>query len=385
VYFHLVAGRICLVRIFQMKTSASRGGAETLLLDLSRAFVERGHSVITVLGEDGWLVRQLEKEGLAVCGRPLNSWRGFFQVPGLVSLLRDEAPDVVLAHGARVNLFGTLAAGMSGIPCVAVEHGVEPWRESSPLRNLVDRCLARRNRLRIAVSRAVAEHLVTKRILSASQVEVIPNGVAFPDHFPDETERLEIRRRFGLTDGDFVVVTAARLSGVKGHRYLLDAIPRLLNSHPELKFLWLGEGPSGAELAQEIEKRGLTDKVIMAGVVDNVPSLLPAFDIFVLPSLGEGMPIAIIEAMGMGLPVIATCVAGTPEVIADAKTGILVPPRDGRALGAAILRLVENPVLRENLAEAGKSLARCRFGIGNVADRYLDLLRDVCRAGSVGH
>jgi len=362
------------VRILQLKTSAARGGAESLLLDLTAGLVERGHVVETVLGEQGWLQDRMQSKGLSVSVIPLVSVLGLFRIPQLAGLIKSTCADIVLAHGARVNLFGVLASVTLGVPVVSVEHSMDDWRTNSRFLSLVDRIVARRNIGRIAVSRAVGGMLNELDIISGDKVVVIPNGVRFPSR-SRVVNRRAIRSRFGIDDGAFVVVTAARLTKPKGHKFLLEALPELIKRIPRFHCLLLGDGNMRAELEGRCNALELEDKVTFAGAVDDVLDILPACDLFALPSLWEGLPVALIEAMGMGLPVVATAVAGTPEVVVSGESGVLVAPGDTEALAEAITTLYENENIRRRVADVGRIRAREMFDMEFVVGRYESVLQ----------
>jgi len=367
------------MRILQLKTSAARGGAESILLDITSGLVARGHEIETVLGEPGWLQARLMSQGMPVSVIPLTSVLGVVWVPRLVAMIRDSGADLVLSHGARVNVFGSLAARIAGKPAASVEHNMDDWRFTKPAFSGLDRLVAKLNVGRIAVSRAVGDLLIEKKVLSEERVAVIPNGVRFPaDHH--DYDRRAIRAEFGFEDDDFVVVTVARLTAQKGHEYLLEALPALVDRIPRLRCLWLGEGDLRAGLEDHRDRLGLGETVHFAGAMDQVMHILPACDLFVLPSLWEGLPVSVIEAMGMGLPVVATDVAGTPEVVGSGETGLLVPPGDAAALVEAITALFEDGPRRQRLAVAGRARARELFDIEFVLGRYEEALRNWVKA-----
>jgi glycosyltransferase involved in cell wall biosynthesis len=362
------------MRILQLKTSAVRGGAETLVWEFTRGATARGHDVLTVFSEAGWLSDAFAEAGLPARMLPLSSAAGAARVPTLVRLIRKWRPDVVLCHGARVNLFGAMAARLAGTPSVSVEHNVDGWREAKPGLNRLDRICAGWNTHRIAVSRAVGAMLRERRIMPEGKVTVIPNAVDVGAGERLRVPREEARRRFGLAEDDFVLVTVARLSSQKGHVFLLDALRTLVPEFPNLRLLCLGDGELRAELAAKTHAAGLDAHVCFAGALPGVVGLLPAYDLFVLPSLWEGMPLALIEALAAGLPVLATAVAGTPEVVTSEHTGLLVPPGDAGALAEGIRRLLRDPDLRARLATAGQAHARREFHIDTMIDRYLAVL-----------
>lgn len=361
------------MRILQLKTSAGRGGAETLLLQTTRELVSRGHSIRTLVGEPGWLVDRLLESDLDAATLPLVSASGLLRVPRLVHEIKSWGADLVLSHGARVNVFGTMAARLSGRPSVSIEHSIDDWRTSGSVMDRIDRWVARGNRGRIAVSEAVGRLLIDRGILPPAKVDIIPNGVRFPDSVA-ALGRTSILNSMGINAEATVLVTVARFSNSKGHIHLIEALPQLVCSYPGLRCLLLGDGPLRADIEDRVQVLGLDETVVFAGAVDNVMELLPACDAFVLPSLWEGLPISVLEAMGLGVPVVASAVGGTPEVVHDGQTGLLVPPADPDALAAAIGRLLEDDALRNRISVLGRRYVRKHYNLDRVLDRYEEVL-----------
>ena len=150
----------------------------------------------------------------------------------------------------------------------------------------------------------------------------------------------------------------------------MESLAMLTSRHPTLRCLFVGDGELKSQLDVTAHDLGIEKSVVFAGAVDGVMAMLPACDLFVLPSLWEGLPVALIEAMGMGLPVVATEVTGTPEVVNSGTTGLLVRPGDAAMLAAAIDRLIIDEPLRRSLADAGRRHARNNFGMAKVLDGY---------------
>ena len=150
---------------------------------------------------------------------------------------------------------------------------------------------------------------------------------------------------------------------MKGLDNLLLAAPRVLEQHPNARFLLAGNGEERARLTALRDRLRLGDRVEFLGHVDDVPSLLAASDILCHPSLAEGLPNAIVEAMASGAPVIASDVGGIAEAVEHERTGLLIPPHDVPSIAAALGRLLESPALRERLATNGRQVARERFDL----------------------
>lgn len=179
--------------------------------------------------------------------------------------------------------------------------------------------------------------------LPHEQLSVVRNGIRSQAITPD---RLGVRHELGLTPTTRLIITVARMTEQKGHRFLLEAIPAIVQQQPDVAFLWVGDGPQEEPLRQQMQALGIDPaQVIFAGWRPDVPRLLSAADLFVLPSLFEGLPLVVLEAMSLDVPVIATDVCGTNEAIKDQVCGRLVPPQDSQALGEAILTALQQPDL----------------------------------------
>jgi glycosyltransferase involved in cell wall biosynthesis len=180
-------------------------------------------------------------------------------------------------------------------------------------------------------------------------------------------DRATARRRAGLPLMAPVVLTIGRFSEQKGHRYLLDAIPAIVARVPDACFAWVGSGELAADLRARVAAEGLADQVRFLGQRDDIPTLLAAADLFVLPSLFEGLPLVALEAMAAGLPVVGTRVCGTAEAVADGVTGRLVDPQDGAALAAGILEVLAQPDRGARWGAAGRRRVAAHFRADQMA------------------
>jgi glycosyltransferase involved in cell wall biosynthesis len=199
---------------------------------------------------------------------------------------------------------------------------------------------------------------------------------------PTGMSRGEARRALGLSHDIPLVLTVARFTEQKGHHSLLQAIPSVLACCPRTCFLWVGQGPLESELRAEVSTRGLASRVRFLGHRDDVPSLMAAADLFVLPSAFEGLPLVLLEAMATGLPVIATRVSGTREAVDDGATGLLVQPGDDAGLAAAIVAALMRPDLTVRWAAAGKQSARVGFSAARMAHETAGLYDDLLLANA---
>lgn len=237
----------------------------------------------------------------------------------------------------------------------------------------------------ICVSAAVRDSFVDSGV-PVERTRVVRNGIQPRPPSPDAAAA---RQRLGLRGHTKIVLTIGRLIDVKGHHYLLSAVEQVLQQQPDVVFLWVGGGPLEEELLGRVQALGLEEAVRLLGQRNDVPDLMAAADLFVLPSLVEGLPLVVLEAMAAGLPVIGTRVSGTSEVICDGVTGRLVPRGalveggDAAELAAAIVEVLSDPELAARWGAAGRSLVASDFTAermaGETADVYDDVLAEPTR------
>lgn len=252
-----------------------------------------------------------------------------------------------------------LAAAWQGIPTVAVVHAahrrVAIRRWDRILQMLIDR---RGNTHWVTVAEDSKRHVVDTWGMPAVNVTVIPNGVdlarfALPVELVAQARR-EVRDEFALPAETILITTVAAINGQKGHDVLAQSVKPVIDQYPEVHFLWVGDGEQRATCERLVVELGVERHISFAGRRSDVPILLAASDIFVLPTFRESMPFALIEAMAAGLPCVASSVNGIPEVLRDEVEGLLVPPKSASALTAAIARLLADRSLAARYGKAAR-------------------------------
>lgn len=305
----------------------------------------------------------------------------------LMRFMRRENVALLHCHLFTATLVGAGIARMAGVGAVIETcHGPEVWRMGKGLRGSfwVDRQVGRLVDTYIAVSHAAARHLSENKRVPQNKIRVIHNGRDL-DRFAatDKGRRRATRAELGLGD-EPTLLTVARLDEQKGHRHLLDAIAIVAARRPNLILLLAGEGPLEGVLRAQCASLGISQRVRFLGYRRDVPELFEAADIVVLPSLYEGLPLVAIEALGAGRPLVATEVDGTPEVVIEGKTGLLVPPANAAALAAAIERLLENQELASRLASDGREFVQRNFAVQRQIQQTAALYSELTGMGREG-
>ncbi len=349
------------------------------LLPLMRGIRARGHAVIGACAE-GPLLAEVRVEGFRVVGLPLERtlsasahWRAF---RALVALFRAEKPDLVHAHMPISGVLARLAAKAAGVPRIAYTgHGFwfnapgsVPRRAAGlAMEWLGGRCTD------VFMTVSTEEAADARRLGISAGAVAIGNGRDPAVFHPDPDARARIRAELGAPEERVVVLAVSRLVRHKGY----PELARAMRDVPDIDLWVAGDRlptDRGEDMAALLAGAGLGGRLLMLGYRADVPALLAASDIFVLPSHFEGLPMSVIEAMLTGLPVVATDIRGPREQVVSGETGLLVPPGDAGALAAALASLAGNPALRARMGAAGRARATELYDEARVLARTLDLL-----------
>jgi glycosyltransferase involved in cell wall biosynthesis len=355
------------------------------LLPLMRAMAAAGHEVVGV-SADGPLLDEVRKAGIRVETAPIA--RSFDLVAhvrayrALVALFRRERFDLVHVHTPVASLIGRLAAWRCGVPrIVYTAHGFYfHERMAWPKRVAFMALEWLAGRVTHVLFTQAEEDAATARrvgLVRGGRVHAIGNGVD-PRRFrlAEDAERRRRRAALGTPDDTVVIVMIGRLVAEKGYPELFQAMKDVDAE------LWVVGERLASDHASSIDDAiaaverdpVLARRVRFLGYRRDVPALLGAADIFVLPSHREGMPRSIIEAMMTGLPVVATDIRGSREEVVPEETGVLVPVGDSAALAGALNRLVADAALRARWGRAGRARALALYDEAKVVARQLELL-----------
>lgn len=296
-------------------------------------------------------------------------------VAEIIKLIKREKVDLVHLHGYASANFGRLAARKVGIPNIVHEHAI---LNVLPHQFLVDYLLKNKTDVAIAVAEAVKRFMIKGRSIPENRIKVVWNGIRIEKYQNVSRERIEkVKRAVGIQDGKKIVGTITRLRKEKGNAYFIEAAGQVCRSCPNVQFVIAGDGPLKEELMQCAQNLNLKHTTSFPGFVTDVPALLQAFDIVVMPSLTEGAPLALLEYMAAGRPIIATQVGGIGEVLKNNVSGILVPSADKNALANAITLLLNDKDKSINLAGNARKESK-KFSIENnvraLEELYINLV-----------
>ncbi len=354
------------MRIVQLVIGGGLAGGQRIALDLARAARARGDVVSFVSPSEGGFVTAARAEGFDVDLVDVSRSHYLHGVTRLVRLLRARRTDLLHTHTlAAANALGRTGARAARVPVISHLHIENRFRPATaPILRTIDNVTARLCARLVAVSEDT-KRAYERQGYPPDRIEVVYNGVSpAPNGGPRSNDPP-------------VIGEIARLCDVKGQRELIEALAQI----PEARLVLAGQdleqgGAFQRRLEGDAERLGVRDRVEF-GFRDDVAVLLDELDVVALPSWTEGLPVIVLEAMAHGRPVVATPVGGTPEVIVDGETGLLVPPRDPRALATALRRVLEDPDLAARLGRAGRERVEREFTLDAMNARMLTIYDEV--------
>ncbi len=365
------------LRVVLGSETSGPGGAEAMLLLLAEGLREHGVDVRVATMRPGWMTERAERAGFPVWIDAMRDGPDPAWVLRFRRWLSKERIDLVHTHEFEMNAYGGMAARLAAIPSVATVHGNVAGTD--PKHVLAYRVLRRLGQRPVAVSHDLLRQLAPSLGADAKRWRVIHNGTAVPSRY-DAAERAalrsEARAEIGLAHARVLIVAIGNLYPVKDHASLLRAVA----DRPETHVAIAGRGAEEGPLRELAEQLGMTDRLHLLGLRDDVPRILAAADLFTQPSLSEGLPLAVLEAMASGTPVVASDVGGIGEAIVDGESGRLVPPADPETLGRTLDALLRDDALRERLGEAGWRRAHEAFSTEAMTRAYLAIYRGLLGA-----
>ena len=361
------------LHVVHVVDNLDRGGLEHVVCDLSIEQMRRGCNVsVYCLHVPGSLADGLAASGVRVlCGYKRRGPDPRVMLE-LSRLLRGTGQSLLHAHSTMPNYYACAARLLAGLSIVVVNtrHDMGSTRPHD-LRERLYRLSVPFTRLAVMVSRGVRDHFVEAGIVPARKARVVMNGIHTDCPQSGQQSQRAAARELLAVDAEAIVIgCVGRLVQLKNHASAVRAFARAAATRPQLRLVLIGGGPLRMELEHLARDLGIADRVRLLGERHDIRQLLPALDLFVMPSLTEGHSIALLEAMAAGSTVIATRVGGNSEIVAHDRTGILVPPNDDEALCQAMLRLIDDRKLAAQLATAARAWAVTHVSVEAMTDAY---------------
>lgn len=349
------------------------GGTERQMIELIRRLDSSRFRVhVACFDRAGaWLPRVAERAA-SIVEFPIRGFARpstFRQLLAFAAWCRRERIAVVQTCDLYANIFGLPGAALARVPVrIGSRRELNPDKSRGQIRlqRLAYRCATK-----VVANSPAARGFLEQEGVARASIAVVPNGLD-PAAFADRQPRA----------GGRTLITVANLRPEKDHATLLAAAAILVRDFPALRVRIVGSGPRRAALEALTAAHGLNAHVEFLGHRDDVPALLAAADIFVLPSRSEAFPNGVIEAMAAGLPVVATAVGGLLDLIDDGRTGRLVPPGKPDALAAAVRSLLEHPAQADAMGAAARATVLQQYSFDRMVASFEELYLSSLPAGA---
>jgi len=290
-------------------------------------------------------------------------------------------PYILHTHAWGTLCEGFLAAKMARVPVIVhSEHGtIQQQKRNIPVQRFVWGLCTQI----LSVSKTHRGKIATTVGFSPEKIKVIPNGVD-TRRFSPGRDRDKNKILLGFKPQNKIIGTVGRLVPVKNQQMLIQAFATFVDRCPDAKLILVGDGPLRNELTQLASSLGITHHVHFLGRRSDVPVVLQAMDLFVLPSISEGMSNTILEAMSCGLPVVATNVGGNPEIIRDNATGRLVQSGNVEELATVLTFLFDHPDQLQEMGRSSRKHIEDNYSIQTMINNYERLYQELYLTRSAG-
>jgi len=279
----------------------------------------------------------------------------------LIRICKERHIDIIHAHLEKSIMLGILAGRICKVPVIINEHG-PIFEKNMTLYNQFIKRFHNYAAAVIAVSQATADELTKKTNIKKDKIEVIYTAIDIARFDYKKVSRKQARENFKVSENDIVIGFVGRLAKLKGVDILINAFKLLLDKSDKYLLLIAGNGPQRQSLELLAQRLGISQRVRFLGLCRNMPELISAFDIGVMPSLHEPFGRVAIELMRMKVPVVCSGLAGLAELVIDGKTGIVVTENTPEGNRDGIEKLINNEALRQSIVEQAYIFSE-KFGI----------------------
>lgn len=336
------------------------GGAERQVYELLRGIDKSTFEIYLCILHQKKIPEELSaiSSQLSALGvKKIYGLKGIVEGFKFAKFFKKEKIDILMTYHFGSDIWGTVFGKLAGVSAIVSNRRDEGfWRKRYHI--LAYQLVSRWVDKIIVVSEAVKTMVLRDEKVDSEKVEVIYNGVDV-----ERFSKTQINKDLGLPEGAKIITCVGNLRFVKGHRYLIEAVAVVVAKFPQAHFFLVGDGELRSELIRLAQQLKIENNVHFLGKRDDVPSILAATDICVLPSLSEGLSNTLLEYMASGKSVVATRVGGNAEVICNEKNGILVPAKDSQALAYQVIRLLSDEVFANSLAQKAKADVKERFNL----------------------
>ncbi|MFQ5652695.1 MAG: glycosyltransferase family 4 protein [bacterium] len=377
------------IRILHIITNLPVGGAQdNTLLTVEKLDREKYEVSLMCAQEGDWVARARAIPDLTLIfvnqlKRKIHPIDDLIAQVKVYRIIKRGNFDIVHTHSSKPGFVGRVAARLARVPVII--HTIHGFPFNDFMHPLVrrsficlERFLSRISDMLITVSKLNLEKALSLRFAGPEKFRNIYSGIDF-GKFDLQVNAERKKRDLGILNGEKIVGMVGRLSEQKAPLDFVRAMPEVLKVRKDIRFVLVGDGELKEQTLELSRKLEVNTNLMVLGFRDDIPELLPIFDVFVLTSLWEGLGRSLTEAMYTGRPVVATNVEGVPELVEDGQTGILVEPKDIRSIANGIIHFLEHPDDARRMGAAAAEQINERFQadrmVQNLDEVYQELLR----------
>ncbi len=355
------------MKILHTEWSDGWGGQEIRILNEMLAVRAHGVDVFLACRKHAVIYERASQEGIPVFALPFRGNADLTTLFSLVRLIRKHKIDIVNTHSGKDTWVGGLAARLAGVSFVRTRHLSNPIRSSRT--NFINELA----HYIFTTGESVRTDMIKNNRIKPERIQSIPTGINAERFSSEAIVRDRSRQSLGLDDRDLVVGIIAVLRRFKRHDLLVEAMSSLFSEFENLKLVIAGDGPIKDVIEEDVKQRGLSDRVIMTGHVNDPERILAALDVFVLSSDSkEGVPQSVMQALLMDLPVVATAAGSTADLLHD-NNFILVEPGNVDALRDGIRTLVSDQSKRKSYSEKARPFVLEHFSEAVMVEKILNV------------
>ncbi|MFH1201748.1 MAG: glycosyltransferase family 4 protein [Candidatus Omnitrophota bacterium] len=379
------------INIIQIITRLDKGGSSKIVLELAKFLNRQDYLVKIISGltkdpqED--LDRFSSQTGIQIIfinqlRRNPNPFLDLISFFRLYSVLKKERPQIVHTHTSKAGILGRWAARLAGVHIVVhMPHGHIFYgyfgRLKTDLFIFLEKLTAYITDKIVTLTEIGKNEHIKFGIAKDNKFISIHNGIELDKNLNIKVDKSAKREELHFLEEDYLVTMVGRLEPVKGHIYFWEAMKEIIRQFPQAKALIVGDGSLKKELENAARKLNIFNVVNFLGEREDVIEIISISDLIALPSLNEGFGLVLLEAGILGKPVVATKVGGIPEVVLDKITGILVPPKDSYALAEAIIGLLKDRELYNDMAKEAKKWVLENFSSDLMLSKFKNLYDDL--------
>jgi glycosyltransferase involved in cell wall biosynthesis len=354
-------------KILHTEWSMAWGGQEIRILQEAVAFLNQGHQ-ISILAQPGSdLEKRAQEAGIKVFTMLLRNAFDPLAIVKLMRLFKKERFHVVNTHSSVDSWVASLAGKWAGVPVlVRTRHISVPAKTHSlnKVYSLPD--------VVITTGEQIRQTLIKGYHLPEDHVFSIPTGVDTDRFFPRPPD-FTLKKELGLPEDALVITLVALLRSQKRHELVIAAAPAILEKYPQVRFLFVGEGPRRNRIEEELRRHRLEPFFLLTGHRNDIPEILSITDIGLISSEAEGVPQFLLQAMAMARPMVATRVGDIPGIIESGINGLLIPPEDPQALAEAVIRFLDDKACAAQMGQQARELIAGKYTAAQMAKQVYEV------------